>query len=66
MGEEVLERKLKYARDYLAALDIVDPGISHNRGATLWEIHAVTSYLANKRFQVIRMKNGTFWNFKVN
>ena len=50
LEEAVLERKLIYAREYLAALDIVDPGISHNRGMTLWEIHAATSFLANKRF----------------
>ena len=55
LEEAVLERKLDYARDYLAALDIVDPGISHNRGITLWEIHATTSYLANKRFQEERL-----------
>ena len=55
LDEDTLERKLNYARDYLAALNIVDSGISHNRGATLWEIHAVTSYLANKRFQEERL-----------
>ena len=53
--EAVLERKLLYARHYLAALDIVDPGISHNRGTTLWELHAATSFLANKRFQEERL-----------
>ena len=55
LSEETLERKLRYARQYLAALDIVDRGISHNRGATLWEIHSVTSYLANKRMQEDRL-----------
>ena len=51
----MLERKLIYAREYLAAVDIVDPGISHNRGMTLWEIHAATSFLANKRFAEERL-----------
>ena len=55
LSEETLEKKLRYARQYLAALDIVDRGISHNRGATLWEIHSVTSYLANKRMQEDRL-----------
>lgn len=55
LEEAVLERKLLYARHYLAALDIVDPGISHNRGTTLWELHAATSFLANKRFQEERL-----------
>ena len=55
LTEDVLERKLTYARQYLASLDIVDAGISHNRGATLWEIHSVRSYLANKRMQEDRL-----------
>ena len=55
LTEDILERKLTYARQYLAALDIVDGGISHNRGATLWEIHSVRSYLANKRMQEDRL-----------
>ena len=55
LPEEVLERKLVYAEEYLTALNIVDAGISHNRGATLWEIHAVKSYLANKRMQEERL-----------
>ena len=55
LTEDILERKLTYARQYLAALDIVDGGMSHNRGATLWEIHSVRSYLANKRMQEDRL-----------
>ena len=55
LEESVLERKLEYAQEYLAALDIVDGGISHNRGITLWEIHATKSYLANKRMQEERL-----------
>ena len=55
LTEDILERKLTYASQYLAALDIVDGGISHNRGATLWEIHSVRSYLANKRMQEDRL-----------
>ena len=55
LSEDILQRKLTYARQYLAALDIVDGGISHNRGATLWEIHSVRSFLANKKMQEDRL-----------
>ena len=55
LEEAVIERKLVYAQDYLTALNIVDPGISHNRGMTLWEIHSATSFLANKRFKEERL-----------
>ena len=53
LSEDILERKMKYAREYLAALDIVDAGISHNRGITIWELQSVNTFLCNKRFQVI-------------
>ena len=52
LSEDILERKMKYAREYLAALDIVDAGISHNRGITIWELQSVNTFLSNKRFQV--------------
>ena len=52
LSEDILERKMKYAREYLAALDVVDAGISHNRGITLWELQSVNTFLCNKRFQV--------------
>ena len=32
LSDEVLQKKIKYCREYLAALNILDPGISHNRG----------------------------------
>ena len=34
LAEELLEEKVTLAMDYLAAMDILDPGISHNRGHT--------------------------------
>ena len=52
LQEWELEAKVKYCREYLSALDIVDPGISHNRGMTLWELHSANTFLINKRFQV--------------
>ena len=55
LDEDTLERKLVYAKEYLAALDIVDAGLSHNRGMTMWEIHSVTSFLANRRFHEERL-----------
>jgi len=55
LSEDILERKMKYAREYLEALDIVDAGISHNRGITLWELQSVNTYLSNKRFQEERL-----------
>jgi hypothetical protein len=32
LSEETLEEKVRMATQYLAAMDILDPGISHNRG----------------------------------
>jgi len=55
LSEDILERKMKYAREYLAALDVVDAGISHNRGITLWELQSVNTFLCNKRFQEERL-----------
>ena len=46
LSEDILERKMKYAREYLAALDVVDAGISHNRGITLWELQSVNTFLS--------------------
>lgn len=34
LNEKQLQNKLRYCQDYLNALDIVDAGISHNRGKT--------------------------------
>eukprot|EP00092_Neocalanus_flemingeri_P001422 GFUD01001518.1.p1 GENE.GFUD01001518.1~~GFUD01001518.1.p1 ORF type:complete len:523 (+),score=123.72 GFUD01001518.1:307-1875(+) len=55
LSEDILERKMKYAREYLDALDVVDAGISHNRGITLWELQSVNTFLCNKRFQEERL-----------
>lgn len=32
VSRNVLERKVLFCEEYMAALNIVDPGISHNRG----------------------------------
>ncbi len=32
LSEERLRKKLKYCQEYINVLDIIDPGISHNRG----------------------------------
>ena len=58
--EEALRAELEtcYISDTVALeqlLNIVDPGIKHNRGMTLWEIHSATSFLANKRFKEERL-----------
>jgi len=51
LGEKLLEKKVVFCQEYLAALDILDPGISHNRGLTLWELHSAKTFLINKRFR---------------
>ena len=55
MTEEELQRKVEYGREYLVALDIIDAGISHNRGTTLWELQSAQTFLANKQFQEERL-----------
>jgi len=55
LSEDILEKKIRYAKDYLGALNVVDAGISHNRGITLWELQSANTFLANKRFQEERL-----------
>ena len=38
--------------EYMEALDIVDKGISHNRGRTLWELYSVRVYKLHTAFQL--------------
>ncbi|XP_059097869.1 SET domain-containing protein SmydA-8-like isoform X2 [Tigriopus californicus] len=51
MSRARLEGKIKYCQDYLNALDIIDPGISHNRGRTLWEMYSACVFQSQIDFQ---------------
>merc|ERR1711860_126814 len=46
---KIVEEKVEMCEDYLKALDIVDTGISHNRGITLWEKYSASMHLMNAR-----------------
>merc|ERR1712080_750863 len=51
LPDQTVERKLSLCREYLAVLDTVDGGISHNIGITAWELQSAHIYLLNKRFK---------------
>ena len=38
-------------QDYLKAINIVDVGISHNRGRTLWELHTVQAFQLGQKWK---------------
>ena len=38
-------------QDYLKAINIVDPGLSHNRGRTLWELHTVQAFQLGQKWK---------------
>ena len=45
LDPDLVEEKLNFCKDYLKALDVIDPGISHNRGRTLWETYSVKAFI---------------------
>jgi len=51
LPRETIEQKVVLCKQYLAAIDILDPGLSHNRGLTLWELHSASTFLINKLFK---------------
>ena len=52
LSEQRLESKERFCVEYMAALDIVDKGISHNRGRTLWELYSVRVFKLHSAFQL--------------
>ncbi len=51
LPEQKLADKVRFCQDYLSSLDIIDPGLSHNRGRTLWELYSAKVFLLTKQFQ---------------
>ena len=45
LNPNLIQEKVNFCQDYLTALDIIDPGISHNRGRTLWETYSVKAFI---------------------
>ena len=45
LNPDLIQEKVNFCQDYLTALDIIDPGISHNRGRTLWETYSVKAFI---------------------
>ena len=52
LSEQRIESKERFCVEYMAALDIVDKGISHNRGRTLWELYSVRVFKLHSAFQL--------------
>ena len=52
LSERRLESKERFCVEYMEALDIVDKGISHNRGRTLWELYSVRVFKLHRAFQL--------------
>ena len=57
LTSERLQRKVGFCRDYLRVLDVVDAGISHNRGRTLWELYSAEMHLIAQawKMQVLQL-----------
>ena len=52
---QLLERKAKFASDILSMYDIVCPGLTKERGLTLFEIFSAT-------FQIIKLQASSIMN----
>ena len=48
LSRERLIAKVTYCKQYLAVLDVIDNGISHNRGITLWHLYNAEMHLLTK------------------
>ena len=57
---DTVQDKLTYCQDYYDAMNIVDPGLSHNRGLTLWEMYSVKAFLLSTNWQGGRLKKSQF------
>ncbi len=50
LSQDLIQDKLDYCQDYLQAMDVIDPGLSHNRGLVLWEIYSVKAFILSQQF----------------
>ena len=47
----MFQDKIDFCQDYLNAMNIIDPGLSHNRGRTLWELYSVQAFILGQKWQ---------------
>ena len=62
LDPKLVQDKLNYCQDYLKAMDIVDPGLSHNRGRTLWEMYSVKAFVLSQKWTSHDMSKEDFKN----
>ena len=60
ISEARLIKKVRYCREYLAVLDTIDAGISHNRGRTLWELYSAEVFLLHQAWTVEQISKDGF------
>lgn len=50
MDPDLVQDKYTYCQEYLESMDIIDPGLSHNRGRTLWELYSVQAFMTSQKW----------------
>jgi len=60
LSRERLLRKVQYCQEYLSVLDVIDSGISHNRGITLWELYSAEMNLISQAWNQQKIGKSMF------
>ena len=60
LSEDLVRDKIEFCQDYLKAMDIIDPGLSHNRGRSLWELYSAQAFLLSQEFQTQKISKNEF------
>lgn len=50
LDPQLVQDKLTFCQEYLQSMDIIDPGLSHNRGRTLWELYSVQAFMTSQKW----------------
>ena len=57
---KLIQDKIEFCTDYLKAMDIIDPGLSHNRGRSLWELYSVLAFQLSQEWKDQKISKSQF------
>ena len=60
LDPKLIQDKIEFCTDYLKAMDIIDPGLSHNRGRSLWELYSVLAYQLSQEWNEQKVSKSQF------
>ena len=60
LDPKLIQDKIDFCTDYLKAMDIIDPGLSHNRGRSLWELYSVLAYQLSQDWKSQKIPKSEF------